>query len=32
VLGVGFAYGGCIHSIHPDYIEFLRGLNGKNRL
>lgn len=22
-LTIGFAYGGCIHNTHPDYIEFL---------
>lgn len=25
-LVVSFAFGGCIHSIHPDYADFLRDL------
>lgn len=24
-----FAYGGCLHNIHPDYIDFLHKLNRK---
>lgn len=26
-LVVSFAFGGCIHSIHPDYADFLRDLS-----
>jgi hypothetical protein len=26
-LVVSFAYGGCIHNIHPDYVDFLRDLS-----
>ncbi|MCJ2052923.1 hypothetical protein [Methylobacterium sp. J-070] len=26
VLVVSFAYGGCIHRIHPNYIDFLSNL------
>jgi hypothetical protein len=24
-----FAYGGCLHNIHPDYLDFLHDLNRK---
>ncbi|MCJ2086205.1 hypothetical protein MKK88_09385 [Methylobacterium sp. E-005] len=27
-----FAYGGCLHNIHPDYIDFLHDLNRKTPL
>jgi hypothetical protein len=26
-LVVSFAYGGCIHNMHPDYVDFLRDLS-----
>jgi hypothetical protein len=26
-LVVSFAYGGCIHNVHPDYVDFLRELS-----
>lgn len=29
VLVISFAHGGCIHNIHPDYIDFLHDLNRK---
>ncbi|WP_143012219.1 hypothetical protein [Methylobacterium phyllostachyos] len=30
VLVISFAHGGCIHNIHPDYVDLLRDLNEKN--
>jgi len=30
-LVVSFAFGGCIHSIHPDYVDFLRDISSTNR-
>ncbi|WP_139215647.1 hypothetical protein [Methylobacterium sp. UNC300MFChir4.1] len=29
-LVVSFAFGGCIHSIHPDYVDFLRDISSRN--
>lgn len=26
-LVISFAYGGCIHNIHPDYIDFIREID-----
>ncbi|MGU3468702.1 hypothetical protein ACLBXO_28035 [Methylobacterium sp. C33D] len=31
-LVISFAFGGCIHSIHPDYVDFLREIGSKTRL
>jgi hypothetical protein len=31
-LVVSFAFGGCIHNIHPDYVEFLHDLARENLL
>jgi hypothetical protein len=28
---ISFAYGGCIHNIHPHYVDFLHELTKKNR-
>ncbi|WCS27388.1 hypothetical protein LOK46_11380 [Methylobacterium sp. NMS14P] len=30
-LVISFAFGGCIHSIHPDYVDFLRDIGSRNR-
>jgi hypothetical protein len=29
ILTIGFAYGGCIHHRHPDYLEFLSDIGAK---
>lgn len=30
-LVISFAFGGCIHSIHPDYVDFLRAIGRRHR-
>jgi len=31
-LVVSFAYGGCIHNIHPDYVDFLRNISRHTKI
>ncbi|WP_149312135.1 hypothetical protein [Methylobacterium sp. P1-11] len=30
LLVVSFAFGGCIHSIHPDYVDFLQDISSRH--